>query len=123
MALQGGDDSLRALARGDAAVAFGERRRRPAGRRGHHDAVQSQLGRVADRRLHVALLDHALAVGIEDELVDLRPRQRAVGAEPRQQQALGFRRDLHLARREHLTHDHFEVARLVGKARNGRGRG
>ena len=85
-----------ALAGGDAAVAFDERRGSLAGGGGHHDAVERQLGGVADGGLDVALLDRALAVRVERELLDLRPRQRAVGAQPREQQPLGLRRDLHL---------------------------
>ena len=63
----------------------------------------------------------ALAVRVQRQLLDLRPRQRAVGAEPRQQQPLGLRRDLHLGGGEHLADHGFEIARLVGEAGDGGG--
>ena len=84
--MQREDDGLRVLAGGNAAVAFGKRRRHLSRAGRQHHAIEGLLGGVADGRLDIAFLDQALAVGIERELLDLRPRHGPVGAEPGQQQ-------------------------------------
>ena len=123
MALRGDDDRLRAFAGGDGAGELGDGARGVARRRrASSDAVDRQLGGVADDGLDVVGIDLALAGGVERELLDLAARQRAVGAERGRRSssrasgvmaspcALSTSRD-----------EAFEVVRLVGIAGDGRG--
>jgi hypothetical protein len=80
----------------DRPVEFRHRVRPAAGRHRTQDTVERLARRIADDGLHILHANRAPTLRVDDELVDLRPRKRAIGTKARGQHHACVLGDVHL---------------------------